>query len=248
MAERRTVLCTWAAAATWLVVVLVEVGARHLLPEPAAIPLPGSERTLGFPAGDAVGLGIPYLAFVDGVLLYALAWRAASYSLKGTVQVKVQVVTTLVGGILFLIACVVALLAAFALLILMTSLVVAVPFGLAAYIGLWGGFPTGAAAATLAGLMGTKIVAVVLLLVADRSVIGHKMLVFCVLLSFVAAAVLSFLHGLVPRPFVAITDALGALVAVVLGIVLGLILVIGSLPALVKVVLRTAGELRAAAD
>jgi hypothetical protein len=72
--------------------------------------------------------------------------------------------------------------------------------------------------------------------------------VFSVLLSLVAAAVLSFLHGLVPRPFVAITDVVGALIANVIGIVLGLIVVLGSLPALVKVVLRSVGETTSAAE
>lgn len=246
-ARRRTVL-TWAAFGAWLMVFLIETGSGHVLADAPGVPIAGTDTTLDYPSGDAVGWGIPYLAFVDGVLLYALFWRAASYVLRGSLQVKVQVVTTIVGGILFLIAAVIALFVALQVLILMVSLAAAVPFGLMAYLGLWGGFPTTAAAATLSSVMLAKLIAIVLLLLADSGVLGHKMLVFSLLLSLVAAAALSFLHGLVPRPFVAITDVVGALVANVIGIVLGLIVVIGSLPALVKVVLRSVGEATAAAE
>jgi hypothetical protein len=246
-AIRRTVL-TWAAFGVWLLVVLIETGGGHVLGDATPLSLQGSKVTLEYPSGGAVGWGIPYLAFVDGVLLFALFWRAASYVLRGSLQVKVQVVTTIIGGILFLIAAVLALLAALTVLILMVSLVAATPFGLIAYLGIWGGFPTGTAAATLSSLMFVKLVAIVLLLVADLGMLGHKMLVLFFLLSLVATAVLSFLHGLVPMPFVAITDVVGALIAGVIGIVLGLIVVIGSLPALVKVVLRSVGEAKSAAD
>jgi hypothetical protein len=244
---RRTAL-TWAAFGAWLLVFMIETGSGSVLSNAPGLPLPGSDVTLDYPSGDAVGWGIPYLGFVDGVLLYALFWRAASYVLRGSLQVKVQVVTTIIGGICFLIAAIIALFVAFQVLILMLSLAAAVPFGLAVYLALWGGFPTGTAAATLSSLMLAKLVAIVLLVVADRGVLGHKMLVFSVLLSLVAAAVLSFLHGLVPRPFVAITDVVGALIANVIGIVLGLIVVLGSLPALVKVVLRSVGETTSAAE
>jgi hypothetical protein len=246
-ASRRTVL-TWAAFGAWLLVFLIETGSGHLIGDAPGVSLPNSDAKLEYPSGDAVGWGIPYLGFVDGVLLYALFWRAASYVLRGSLQVKVQVVTTIVGGILFLIAAVIALFVALQVLILMVSLAAAVPFGLLAYLGLWGGFPTAAASATLSSLMLAKLIAIVLLLVADVGVLGHKMLVFSLILSLIAAAVLSFLHGLVPRPFVAITDVVGALVANVIGIVLGLIVVIGSLPALVKVVLRSVGEATSAAE
>ncbi|MBK8978609.1 MAG: hypothetical protein IPM29_22155 [Planctomycetes bacterium] len=248
MTDKLRIALTFAAFGAWLLVVLIEVGSEHLVGAPSPLTMPGASEPMSYPDGEAVGWGIPFLAFVDGVLCQALLWRALSYVMRPSLQVKLQVIVTILGGILFLLGAIVLLFVALQLLLLMLSLVVAVPFGTAIYLARWGGFPTDTAAATLATLMLLRLVAAALLVIADRSTLGHKMLVFSVLLALLAAFVLSFLHAIAPQPFVAITDVLGAIVACVIGLVLGLIVVIGSLPALVKVVLRTAGEVGSAIE
>lgn len=229
MSGKLRVPLTWAAFGVSLLIVLVEVGSGQV-----------------FVDADAIGWGIPCLAWIDGILCWSLLWRALNYVLPDSLQVKLQVVGSVLGAILYLLAAIVTLFVALQLLLLMLTLVVAVPFGLAIYLAKWGTFAKGTAAATLGVLMTGKLVVCVLLFLADRTVIRHKMLVFTVLLSLLAGVVLAFLHGIVPRPFATITDLLGALIEIVLGIVLGLILLIGSIFPLVKVVLRSAGEVGSA--
>jgi hypothetical protein len=226
---------TWCAFAVSLLVVLIEMGSEEILPAP--IPIPGTGgKELGYPEGDAVGWGIPFLAFVDGIICYSLLWRSLNYVLPGSIQVKLQVPLALVGGILYILGAIVALFVAFALLLLMMTLLVAVPFGTLVYLARWGGFPSGTASATLGVLMACRVVTLVLLVFADKSALGHKGLLFTLILGFLGGAILSFLHGIAPLPFVAITDMIGALINVILGIVLALVIVIGSIVPLFRVI------------
>ncbi|HLM43721.1 MAG TPA: hypothetical protein VK458_07625, partial [Myxococcaceae bacterium] len=134
--------------------VLVELGASLVLPRPVASPadLQASLQSEG--VEDEVdlqellsvqkdnpptpGMGIAYLALVDGLFLLTLGLMGASLLIPERVHGQVQGVVSLVGAIIALLAGIAMLLAAIGLLLLMVSLLTAVPFGTIAYLAVWG--------------------------------------------------------------------------------------------------------------
>jgi hypothetical protein len=181
------------------------------------------------------GLGIPYLALVDALLLLTLALMGASLLIPGRVHGRVQGLATLIGAILALLTGIGLLLAAIGLLITMVSLLAAVPFGTIAYLAVWGFFNRGGAAGTLGLLMLFKLGAGVCLVLAHPRFLQNKGLVLLYLTSLLANAVVSFLHGLVPLILVSITDAVGAIIVAVLGLLWAVLLLVGALVSIVKV-------------
>jgi hypothetical protein len=82
--------------------------------------------------------------------------------------------------------------------------------------------------------MSLKLAFAVVLLLAHQRFLQNKGLVLIILTSLLANVILSFLHGIVPRLLVSITDAIGAIVVGILAAVWALIFLIGSIPAIVK--------------
>jgi hypothetical protein len=128
----------------------------------------------------------------------------------------------------------VALIIALVELVVMVSLFLAAPFGTIAYLAIWGFFPRGEAAAILGLLLMLKLGFVGCLLAAQQRFLTMKLLVALITTSLVLDLVVGFLHGFVPRILVSITDDLGAIVIAIVAIVWALILLIGSIPAIVK--------------
>jgi hypothetical protein len=231
--------------------VLVELGASLVLPRPVASPadLQASIRAEG--VEDEVdlqellsvqkdnpptpGMGIPYLALVDGLFLLTLGLMGASLLIPERVHGQVQGVVSLVGAIVALLAGIAMLLAAIGLLLLMVSLFTAVPFGTIAYLAVWGFFNRGGAAATLGLLMTLKVAVGICLALAHPRFLQNKGLVLLYLTSLLANAVVSILHGWVPLVLVSITDALGAIVVAILGLIWAVVLLLGSLVSIVRV-------------
>lgn len=181
------------------------------------------------------GLGIPYLALVDALLLLTLALMGASLIIPERVQGRVQGLATLIGAIVALLTGFGLLLAAIALTLTMMTLVASVPFGTLAYLAVWGFFNRGGAAGTLGLLMTLKLVAGVCLVLAHQRFLQNKGLVLLYLTSLLANAVVSFLHGLVPIILVSITDAVGAIIVAILGLIWAVLLLVGALVSIVKV-------------
>ncbi len=181
------------------------------------------------------GLGLPYLALVDGLLLLTLALMGASLLIPERVHGRVQGLATLVGALVALFSGIALLLVAMGLLITMVSLVAAVPFGTIAYLAVWGFFNRGGAAGTLGLLMTFKLAAGVCLILAHQRFLQNKGLVLLFLTSLLANAVVSLLHGLVPGSLVSITDAVGAIIVAILGLIWAVLLLVGALVSIVKV-------------
>ncbi|PTL84218.1 hypothetical protein [Vitiosangium sp. GDMCC 1.1324] len=231
--------------------VLIEVGASILLPRPVASSsdIEASLRSEGAQGDVSVqdvlamqsknpptpGMGIPYLALVDGLLLLTLGLMGASLLIPERVHGQLQGVVSLVGAIVALLAGITMLVAAIGLLLLMVSLFTAVPFGTIAYLAIWGFFNRGGAAATLGLLMTLKVAASVCLALAHPRFLQNKGLVLLVLTSLLAGAVVSLLHGWVPIILVSITDAIGAIIVAILGIIWAVVLFIGALVSILRV-------------
>jgi hypothetical protein len=181
------------------------------------------------------GLGIPYLALLDALLLFTLVLMGASLIVPERVHGRVQGVATLVGSLVALMTGVGLLMAAIALLITMVALFTAVPFGTIAYLAVWGFFNRGGASATLGLLMTLKVAAAVCLVLAHPRFLQNKGLVLLVFTSLLANALVSFLHGLVPIILVSITDAVAAIIVAVLALLWAVFLLVGALISIVKV-------------
>jgi hypothetical protein len=179
--------------------------------------------------GDSPGLGIPYLALVDGILAYSLALMVLSLVLPMHLQAKLQGIVGVILMFFLALACIVLIFAALAQLLLMIGLFFAIPFGTIAYLAMWGNFPRTAAAVILSLLMLLKICATICLPIAHQRYLKDIGLILMVLTSFVATIVVSFLHGLVPGPLVSITDALAAIIVGIIALIWAIVVLIGSI-------------------
>ncbi len=182
------------------------------------------------------GRGVPYLALVDVILAYTLLLIALPLIVPDRLQGKLQGIVTLILSIVLLIVAFLLTLLALAAMILMVTLFLAIPFGTAIYGSAFGGFPRGAAAGFLSLLMLLKLALSVFLVLAQQRFLQNKGLVLLIVTSLVATIIVSFLHGLVPGLLVSITDALAAIVVGVIAIVWALILLIGSIPAVLRAI------------
>ncbi|MET7467975.1 hypothetical protein ACFYON_09180 [Micromonospora sp. NPDC005686] len=227
-------------------VVGVELGAAALTGGgDASGALRGSAGQLGVELGDVgavsepSGRGIGYLALIDVVALWTTGLFCLSLVLPDRVQGRVQGVATLVFSIVLLLVSLVLLIVAFVELTVMVSLFLAPPFGTLAYLAVWGFFPVDDAAVLLGLALLLKLVWAALLLAAEPRFLRNKGLVLLALTTLLCTVVLQFLHGLVPVILVSILDDLGAVVFAVVALIWALVLLIGSIPAIVKAVRTT---------
>jgi hypothetical protein len=228
-------------------VVLVELGSALVLGGGSAGgSLLTSAAELGVAPTDVSGVEEPsgraimYLALLDGILLYTVALMGVSLIMPERLHGRIQGVLTLVVSILLILGSLVLLVIAFVELLVMVALFFAAPFGTIAYLALWGFFPRGDAAVLLTLLTFLKIVFAVGLLLAHQRFLQNKGLVALFLTSLVADVVVAFLHGFVPIILVSIVDDIAAIVLAIVGIIWGVVLLIGSIPAIVKAIRVTA--------
>jgi hypothetical protein len=185
------------------------------------------------------GLGIPYLALVDGILAYTFAMMVLAFVLPQNLQAKVQAIVSVVLSFFLALGSIVLIFVALAKLLLMIGLFFAVPFGTIAYLAIWGDFPKATAAVILGLLMALKIGASICVPLAHQLFLNSKGLILLVLTSFVATIIVSFLHGIVPFPLVSITDALAAIIVGILALIWAIVILVGSIIAAVQALTTT---------
>jgi hypothetical protein len=174
------------------------------------------------------GLGISYMALVDGLLLFIVTLMAASLVVPARIQGRLQGIVSLVVSFLLILAGIVMAFAALGLLIVMVSLLVAAPFGTIVYLAIWGFFDRAGAEIALTLLMLLKGAFAVCMAIAHQSFLTDKGLLLMVGASLVANLVVAFLHGIVPIFLVSITDAVAGIVVAVIGIILAVLSLVGS--------------------
>lgn len=182
------------------------------------------------------GVGIASLALIDGLLVFTIIMLGVSLVISERVFGRIQGVTTLIVTFLWILASFIAIFVGIAKLLLMIGLFAAAPFGTIAYLAIWGGFPVSKAATILGLILFFKIAFGILLIAAQPRFLKIKGLVVLVLVSFVAQLVLAFIHGLLPRPLVAIGDQFWAIIVTVIALIWALVMLIGSIPAIVKAI------------
>ncbi|HEC06606.1 MAG TPA: hypothetical protein ENJ12_07130 [Thiolapillus brandeum] len=179
-------------------------------------------------------MGIPYLALIDGLLLFTILLMAAPMLISDRLHGRIQ------GGITFLTSLAVLLLAFFMLmsaimfLMMMVSLLMAAPFGTIAYLAAFSDFDKAGAAITLGSIMTFKIAFVICLLLAHQRFLENKSLMFIILTSLVATVVVTFLQSVVPGFLASITDDIAAIIVAVLAIVWAVVYLFSSLPSMIR--------------
>ncbi|MCP4624594.1 MAG: hypothetical protein GY850_13855, partial [bacterium] len=133
---------------------------------------------------DNPGLGIPCLAILDGLLLFTIALIGAPLIIPDRVHGRIQGIITLVVGLLTFLGSIVMIFTALSLLLLMVSLLLAIPFGTIVYMAKYAAFDKTAASITLSLIMSFKLGFAVLLILAHQRFLENKGLVLIILTSF----------------------------------------------------------------
>ncbi|AOY58473.1 MULTISPECIES: hypothetical protein [Desulfococcus] len=178
--------------------------------------------------------GIFYLGILDSLVLFTILLVGAPLVITHRFHGRIQGVVTFLFSFLMFIGSVAMVFAALGLLLLMVSLLMAIPFGPIVYLKEYGRFDRTAAAATLSLAMALKLGFSVLMMLAHQRFLENKGLVLIVLTSFIGTILLGFLHGLFPRFLASITDDIGAIVIAVLTLIWALFYLVGAIPAILK--------------
>lgn len=242
------------ALIAWFLVVLVEIGSSFLpVPEPTAIQMHAQmvrEQPDDPPSLADVeqmkrerdkepprpGYAITCLIFFDGMAFLGFFWMGAGLLFPKRRVAQAQAITSLFISLIAIIAGIIVAIIIFILLTVMIGLLLAVPFGTLAYLAIWGFFNTGAAAGTVGLLLFLKIATAVLLILAHRDFIKNKGLVILLLISLGLTFLISFLHGFPPGILVSITDAIAALIILIVSIIWSILVFIGAIMATIKAV------------
>ena len=184
----------------------------------------------GSSSAKSPGIGIAALAFIDGILLYSWSTIKAGSVIPEKILTPSMKIANICFFFLMLMAAITSIFVAIALITVMVSLLLAIPFGTIVYMIKFGSFATGAATSTLAILMSLKILFAITLVVGEKRLF-HDYRIFLLLLvtSFVANIIIGFVHGIVPGFLVSITDAIGAIIVAIIAVIWLIFMFLGSI-------------------
>src|SRR4051794_26458456 len=177
------------------------------------------------------GLAIPDLALVNALLLLALVLTALPMLIGDRATGTVQGIVSIIGGLIGLVVGITLAVAALAALILMVSLLLAVPFGTLAYLAIFGSFDTGTSAAVTTVVLAMQIIGLICLILAQERFLKSKGLMLLFGTTILLTFVVSLLHSIVPGILVSITDAIGGIVIGIVGAIWALVVLIGGIVA-----------------
>lgn len=181
------------------------------------------------------GLGIPSLAALDTlVLLSLIVLTLVVIGVPARIVGKVQGCAAVIVSFFSLIASFVLLFVTIGLLMLMVGLLVAVPFGTAVYVAVFGNFPRSPAALTLGAVMLMKLIGVFCLFLGSAQIFKSKLTVLLLACSVGLPFLLTILHAFPPRVLASITDAIGALITFIVAIVWAIIFLVSGVISIVR--------------
>ena len=180
------------------------------------------------------GLAVPYMALLDVIMLFTALSMGLSQLINQRLYTRINAVATLILSLLILIGGIVMIITAIVSLLLMVSLLLAVPFGTLVYLAIYGFFNRGGASAALGLLMVFKLAFSICLVLAHQRFLQNKGLVILIICSFLGNVIISLLHGFVPIFLVSITDAIGAIVVAIIAVVWAVVLLVSAIIALVR--------------
>jgi len=206
-------------------IVLLEVGAGAA---------PRVREVAGLDAGDPPGIAIIALALIDAQLVFATVLYGLGVIAPHPMVGRVQGCAGCLLSLVLIVLCIVAIVVAILLLLVMLALIASF-FGIVVYLAVFGHFARAAAAAVLLVLLLLKLGMAGSLVLAHRRFLENKGLVILVLTSLLANVIVSFLHGLVPGVLVSVTDAVGAIIVAILGVIWAIALLVGSIIGIIRV-------------
>lgn len=181
------------------------------------------------------GLSTPNLALIDIILLFTVVLMGSAQLIPVRLLGRVQGIATLIFALLLIGAAIGQILIALAALILMISLLLALPFGTIIYLIVYGSFNRGGAEIVLGILMLLKLGIAISLFLAQQRNIENTGLVLLILTSLLGNIIVSFLFGLVPGFLVSITDAIGAIILGIIAIIWSVFLLVGAIISIIKI-------------
>ncbi|MBV8878579.1 MAG: hypothetical protein JO332_01320 [Planctomycetaceae bacterium] len=209
-----------------LLTLLLEAGSAGFLDN-------GNDHTKAFGVSPP-GYGVPYLALLDGLLVFTIGLMGLSLLLQQGVHAKIQGCITLIVSFLLLLGSIVLIVIAFVLLMIMVTLLLAPIFGTIAYFAMFADFDRSGAGVILSVAMVLKIAFALCLFFANPRFLENKGLVLLVLTSLLAQIITAFLHGFPPGFLVSITDAIAGIITGILTAIWCIVFLIGSIISVVK--------------
>jgi len=195
------------------------------------------------------GMGITTLALIDGLIFYAWTTIKIGAFIPEKILSPATKISNFIFFLIMFIASIAVLFVSLALLILMVSLVMAIPFGTIAYMAMYAGFPKGEAQATLAIIMSLKVAFAVIIVLGEKRLFqDYRQFLILLACSFLLNIIISFLHALVPGFLVSITDAVAAIVISIFAIIWFLVLLVGSLWGVIMLIMDFIGALSRSTD
>lgn len=192
-------------------------------------------------AGDPPGLALPALAVVDAMLMLSIVGLAASLVVPDRILARTVAPINLIASFLMILGAIVVFVVTMVLLFLMVGLFLAPPFGTITYLVRWGFFPRGEAQLMLGILLFLKIVMFLSLFAASPRIVKNKGMMAMIGTSVVLQLLIGLLLSIVPLPLVSITDAIAALVVLIVGIVWAVVILVGSLIGSIRLLRVTRG-------
>ncbi len=183
------------------------------------------------------GFGLRGLTLLEMLLVFVVLLVALAHFHIERIQGRLQGIATLIVSILVAIASVVCIFAAFVELMIMLSLVFAIPFGTMIYVAVFGHFDRSGASTVLSSGMLLKLFFGGFLVAAEERYLQNKGLVLLILSSLLGTIIISFLHNLVPILLVSITDAVAGIVMGIIALLWAIWFLLKSIPAIVKAVI-----------
>jgi hypothetical protein len=187
-------------------------------------------QAVGADGTKSPGMGIMALAFIDGILLYSWSTIKAGSIIPEKFLTPATKIANLCFFFSMLMAAIATIVTAIALITVMVSLLLAIPFGTIVYMIKYANFSTGAAQSTLAILMSLKILFTISLIVGEARLFqDYRKFLYVLATSFVVNIIIGFTHGMVPGFLVSITDAIGAIIVAVIALVWLITMFLGSI-------------------
>jgi len=181
------------------------------------------------------GLGIPSLAALDVLVLLSLVvLTLVVVGVPARVVGRIQGIAAVIVSFFGCLASLGLLFVTIGLLMLMVGLLVAVPFGTAVYLAVFGGFPRTPAAATLGAVMLMKLIGVFCLFLGSAQIFKSKLTVLLLVCSIGLPFLLTILHAFPPRPLASITDAIGAIITFIVAIIWAVIFLVSGIISIVR--------------
>ncbi len=243
------------AIALMAVVVLVEIGSAAVIGQGAAVPSQIRAQSASDPVmskalqgvsdsdlrttadqGRPPGLGVPYMAVLDVVVLFTVGLMGVALVVPARVEGRVQGCVTFIFCLLVILGAIGLIIAAIVLVTIMISLLLAVPFGTIAYMIAFGFFNRGGAAVALSLIMVLKIGFAVSLVAAHQDFLKNPGIILLVVTSLLGNVIISFLHGFVPGFLVSITDGVAGIIVALLGCIWALLLLLGSIGGILRAI------------